>query len=202
MIPTDHQLLDLVVADALLEPEKWMAARPFSIGASDAAGYAKLESVEAYVRAKLTTVARPFAGNPFTAAGHAHEPGLMAWAGVTHNTRMFRHPEIPEFTATPDGVDVTPTGVVLLGEAKVKHRIVTGPTPAERRQVVWAQYVLGGEVTKWVWQALHPDTHRPYGEPQVHRISFDPDLLAPILVIAHHVRAAMIAARDFERNQS
>ena len=200
MIPAGHALLDLVVADALLEPEKWLAVRPFSIGASDAAGYAKIESVEKYVRAKLTARDRPFTGNPFTANGHAHEPGLMGWAGVSHNTKMFRHPEIPEFTATPDGVDVTPTGVVLLGEAKVKHKIVEGPTPAERRQVVWAQYVTGAEMTKWVWQALHPDTHRPYGEPQMHRISFDPDLLAPVLVIAHQVRAAMIAAREFERN--
>jgi hypothetical protein len=197
-IPAGHELLGRVVADAAVDPAGWLAVRPYSLGASDFAKFARLESVEMYARNKLTEAARTFTGSSFTANGHAHEPGLMAYAGVGHNTRTFRHPEIREFTATPDGVTVLPSGVIELGEAKVKHKIVEGPNPSEMRQVYAAQYVVGAAFTKWVWQALHPETHRPYGDPHVLSIPFDGDAFAPTLEIAHAVRAAILAARQFE----
>lgn len=199
-LPVGHPLLGRVVADAAVDPAGWLAARPHSIGASRAAGFAKITSVDKYVRALLTEQERPFTGSDFTRNGHAHEPGLMAYAGLVHNTRTYYHPEYPEFTATPDGYSWTDAGVLILGEAKIKHRIVEGPTPAERRQVVFAQYVCGAELTKWVWQHLHPETHRPYGEPHLIRIERDDDLLKGVLDIAHQVRDAMLAAREFERN--
>lgn len=202
MIPLGHPLLGRVVADAALDPAGWAAARPFSLGASDFAGYAREESVDKYAARKLTESTATFTGSAYTANGHAHEPGLMAYVGVSHNTRMFHHPEIREFTATPDGVNVTPTGVIVCGEAKVKHKIVRGPTPAEYRQVYAAQYVTGAAFTKWVWQTLHPETHRPYGEPTVLTIPFDADAFAPTLAIAHQVRDRILRAREFERSTS
>lgn len=198
-IPPGHELLGRVVADAAADPAGWLAARPFSLGASDFAKFSRMESVESYARNKLAEGSRTFTGSAYTANGHAHEPGLMAYAGVAHNTRMFRHPTIREFTATPDGVSVLPGGHIRLGEAKVKHKLVEGPNPSEMRQVYAAQYVLGAIFTDWVYQALHPETHRPYGEPVIHRIPFDADAFAPTLEIAHAVRAAIVAARQFER---
>jgi hypothetical protein len=199
VMPAGHPLLDCVIADAAADPEHWLSIRPYWIGASDAAKMSKVESVEIYTRNKVTQQTRPFTGSQFTRNGHAHEAGLMAWAGVRHNTRMFRHATEPVFAATPDGVSVTPSGVIVLGEAKIKHQIITGPTPAERRQVAWAQYVLGAAFTKWVWQVLDPRTNRPYGDPQCIHIDYDPEILEPLLEIARPVRAAMIAARNFER---
>lgn len=204
MIPEGHPLLRRVVADSALDPAGWLAARPTHIGASMAAGFAKVESIESYVRAAVLAMHKPFQGNAYTASGHLFEPGIMAWAGVSHNTRMFHHPTVEPYSATPDGLDVLPNGVVILGEAKVKHKITTGPTPAERRQVVWAQYVAGAPdvdvFTKWAWLHVNPDTRRPHGAPQMIHIDFDPDLLAPLLVIAEQVLAAMQAAAAFERN--
>jgi hypothetical protein len=198
-VPTGHELLGRVVADAALDPAGWLAARPHSLGASNFAKFAREESVDKYLRNKLTEGQRGFTGNDYTRNGHAHEAGLMAWAGVGHNTRMIRHPEIPEFTATPDGIEVLENGDIVLGEAKVKHQLVNGPTPAEFRQVYAAQYVVGAAFTKWVYQALHPETHRPYGDPMLIRIPFDAEAFAPTLAIAHKVRAGLLAARSFER---
>lgn len=199
-LPTDHPLLGRVVADSAVDPAGWAAARPYSIGASDAAKFSKITSAETYIRNKLTERTRPFGGSDFTRNGHAHEPGLMAYAGLVHNTRTYYHPDYPEFTATPDGYAWSPDArTLVLGEAKIKHHIVIGPTPAERRQVVFAQFVMGAELTKWIVQHLHPDTHRPYGDPLLIRIERDDDLLSGVLDIAHIVRDAMLAAREFEK---
>lgn len=210
-IPEGHPLLDRVIADAA-DPAEWHATRSrlvehggrqyARIGASDAAKYAKPESVEGYVRAKLLAGNRSFTGNDFTSNGHAYEPALMAWAGVAHNTRMFAHPYVPWRAATPDGVEVTPTGFIVLGEGKVKHHIVTGPNPSERRQVVFAQHVMGAELTKWVWLHVHPDTNRPVGDPHLLRIDYDPDILGPLLPIADAVAAAVGRARAFDTKGS
>lgn len=199
-LPAGHPLLGRVVADSATDPAGWAAARPYSIGASDAAKFSKAASTELYVRNKLTEQARPFTGSEFTRNGHAHEPGLMAYVGLVHNTRTFYHPQYPEFTATPDGYTWSEdAGILILGEGKIKHHIVKGPTPAEVRQVMWAQFVMGSELTRWVVQHLHPDTHRPYEDPIIHNIPRDDEILARMLAIAHPVRDAMLAAREFEK---
>lgn len=201
MIPDGHPLHELVLADSATEPDRWKSIRPYWIGASDAAKFSRPASIDTvYVPNKLTEITTGFGGTDFTRNGHAHEAGLTAWAGVSHNTKMFRHPTEPVFSATPDGLDVLPNGVIVLSEVKVKHRIVSGPTPAEYRQVAWAQYVLGASFTKWVWQALHPETHRPYGDPRMMLIDYNAELVEKILTIARPVRAAMLAARAFEGN--
>lgn len=197
MIPTGHALLDRVVADSAADPEGWRRARPSHIGASDAAKYAKVTSVESYLRSKLHGT---FDGNSFTANGHLFEPAIVAHMGMTHNTRMFHHPEFPVFSATPDALDVM-NGVVVNGEAKVKHKVVDGPNPGELRQVAFAQYVLGAAYSKWAWLTLDPDTHRPVADPQVILLdSLDlADVLGPVLEIAHQVAAGMLRAAAIQK---
>ncbi len=196
-LPAGHPLLSRVVADAATDPAGWAAARPYQIGASDAAGYAKWDSRDKYLARKLGEQPASFGGSQYTRNGHAHEPGLMGFAGLAHNARTFHHEEYREFTATPDGLRWSDAGVLVLGEGKIKHHIVEGPTPAEFRQVVWAQYVTGARMTRWVKQTMDPRTNRPYGVPIILDIPFNPDLLAPMLEIAHYVRRGMIAAREF-----
>jgi YqaJ-like viral recombinase domain len=199
VLPTGHPLLDRIVADAALDPAGWGGARPHHIGASDAAAYSKLESVERYARRKLTEGAVPFRGSSHSQNGHTYEPALMEWAGLAHNARMFAHPDQPWRTATPDGVGVTPTGVIVNGEAKVKHHIVRGPDLSERRQVVWAQHVTGAEFTRWVWLHVHPEKHHPVGDPKLLTIDYDPDLLGPLLTIADAVWDIVREARQIEQ---
>lgn len=201
MIPSDHALLSRVVADQAVDPAGWMAARPTHIGASDAAKYAKRTSIEAYVRAKLTP--STFTGNEATAHGHLFEPAIVGFMGIPHNSRMFHHPEFEVFTATPDAIDVLPDGSIVNGEAKVKHRRIDGPSPAEFRQVAFAQYVTGAAYTKWAWLELD-ENDRPTGDPRV--ILLDPldlaDVLAPVLDIAHLVADALRAAADILKEAS
>lgn len=196
-LPVGHPLLGRVVADAATDPAGWAAARPFQIGASDAAGFAKWESRDKYLARKLAEQPASFGGSQFTRNGHAHEPGLMGFAGLTHNTRTFHHPTYRAFTATPDGLRWSDAGVLLLGEGKVKHHIIAKPTPAEIRQVMWAQWITETRLTRWVWQVMDPRTNRPYGDPQIIDIPFDPAILEPMLDIAHYVRRGMYAAREF-----
>lgn len=191
-----HPLFDRVVADSV-DPAAWHHARIGKLGASDAAGFAKVESVERYVRAKL--MPNRFEGNQYTRAGHTWEPSLMTYAGLDHNTRMFRHESIPEFVATPDGVKITPTGQVILGEAKVKHKPTKGPNPAELRQVAWAQFVCDAVATIWVWLEVEPVTGEPTDlEPQKLIITRDDDRIRDLVTIANPVLAAMRSAASFE----
>lgn len=199
-IPEGHPLLGRVVADSALDPAGWLAARPFHIGASDAKEYSKLESIEGYARRKLTD-GSAFTGTAMSRNGHTYEPALAEWAGLAHNTRMFSHPDQPWKTATPDALGVGPTGVIVAGEVKVKHRIVAGPDLGERRQVAWAQHVTGAEFTKWVWLHVHPEKHHPVGEPHVLTIDYDPDLLGPLLTIADAVWDIVREAHQITQEQ-
>lgn len=192
-----HELYTRVVADSA-DRDSWLAARVGKIGASDAASFAKASSIESYVRAKL--MPNRFEGNGFTANGHAWEPTLTDFAHVTHNTKMFRSVAVPEFVATPDGLNITPSGRVVLSECKIKHKPVKGPTPAEFRQVFWAQSVCDAEATAFVWLTLDPDTNQPTTlEPSVLIIERDQAAIDRLLAIAHPVLDAMKRAAEFER---
>jgi len=192
-----HELFDRVVADSA-DRDAWMAARVGKIGASDAASFAKVTSIESYVRAKLMPTR--FEGNVYTANGNTWEPTLTGFAHVPHNTKMFRSVDVPEFVATPDGLKVTPSGQLVLSECKIKHKPVKGPTPAEYRQVYWAQSVCGAEATAFVWLTLDPETNQPTTlEPQVLIIERDQAAIDRLLTIARPVLDAMKRAADFER---
>lgn len=145
--------------------ESWLVARSGPvIGASDAAKFAKLESVDKYVEAKLNP--STFHGNGSTQSGNRWEPMLLAWADVPGNKALFHHPDEQGWAATPDGIRVWPAlpsriradmgDVLQLAEIKTKHnKIINGPTPAELRQVAWQLFVLPeADFVDWVWGEL------------------------------------------------
>lgn len=141
--------LDRVLADSA-DRASWMEARGPRIGASDAAKFAKPESVPLYIDGKVNPPR--FAGNATTENGNRWEPMLLAWAGIPQNTLFIHHPEEEGFAATPDGLEVSGSRM-RLAEIKTKHnKIISEPTPAELRQVAWQIHVLQeAECVVWVW---------------------------------------------------
>lgn len=186
-----------VVADSADRPA-WQRARAHGIGASDAAAFAKLESVPLYVRAKLR---EGFTGNAYTATGHRWEVPALAGAGWEQNTLMFHAADERGYLATPDGIRVNPDGTLTLAEAKAKLN-ATEPIkipPAHRRQMWWAQYVLGANQTEYL--VLPYDENHTPTRMTPHVITFDRDdaQIRKLRDIAEPVLAAIRAARQFER---
>lgn len=145
--------LDRIVDDGL-DKEKWLGAREFKIGASDAAGFAKIESAGRYTAALLSPSS--FRGNELTQNGHDWEPGMLAYAGIPGNTALLHSPSEPGYVATPDGIEDLGNGTCRLAECKVKHnKIVTGPTLAEWRQLAWQFLVVPEAIeTVFIWSHL------------------------------------------------
>ncbi|MEN0084031.1 MAG: recombinase [Leifsonia sp.] len=187
--------LDRVLADSA-DRAHWN--RDSFIGASDAANYAREESIQKYILAKLKD--GRFQGNAYTEAGHRWEPEILDWFGVPHNTLTFHAEGERGFAATPDGIEVLPSGELVLAEVKVIHgRVHTGPTPAHLRQIWWAQYVLGARRTKYLWRELVDGVPRRL-EPHIQIIERDDAALSKLLRIARPVLAGVRAAREFERS--
>lgn len=191
--------LDRILGDSE-DRESWLLAREDILGASDAAKFAKLASVPTYVAAKL----RPstFTGNAYTESGNEWEPRLLAWAGIDRNSLLIHAEDESGFAATPDGLTVTPEGIVL-AEVKAKHnKIVYGPTPGELRQVAWQQHCVGPEVlyTDFVWAEIVNGDIRSL-EPKSLRIypADVADILTGVLAIATPVLARLRAARQFAK---
>lgn len=190
---------DRIVDDGA-DRESWLSARQGRIGASDAAKFARAESVEKYVRAKL---APPFVGNESSQNGHDWEPAILQSAGFTQNVALIHSPDEPGFVCTPDGI--RDADDLRLAEVKMKHsRVVAGPTPAEVRQMAFQLYVVPEAVSvDFIWGEIVPDSASPVGwrlrrPPQ--SITFrrdDPKIVAAtelIVPIAHAVLAALDAA--------
>jgi hypothetical protein len=188
------------ILDGGTDRDHWLQTRAAGVlGASDACRYVNQKSIDKYVEAKLKV--STFGGNEWTRSGHEWEPRLLGWAGIEQNTALIHAPGELGFAATPDGLSVTPEGVVL-GEAKAKHnKIVYGPTPAELRQVAWQQFCVGPEVlyTDFVWAEIVDGEMRSL-EPKSLRIypGDVADLIPPMVHIATQVLARVRAARKFE----
>lgn len=146
---TGLEYLGRTLADSK-DRASWLALHDTVIGASTAAKFAKRESVEKYVRSMLAP--STFTGNAATESGNRWEPLLLAWAGLEPNSMFIHMPREKRFAATPDGSKQTPDGLVL-GEIKAKHnKVVTGPTPAEVRQVAWQLLCIPEAVAvEFVW---------------------------------------------------
>jgi hypothetical protein len=193
-----------VVADSA-DREFWTLVRSTGLGASDAAAFAKLESVELYVRAKLKERTKPFLGNAYTETGNRWEEPALASAGFKRNTLMFRSHDNEGFLATPDGLKLR-DGQLVLAEAKTLLVRDFDPDvwepkapPTHRRQIAWAQYVLGAASTDYI-VLPYDEQHRPLLMlPVVVQIPRDDELIARLITIATPVLAAMKAAADFER---
>lgn len=193
---------DRILGDSL-DRDAWLLAREPIVGASDAAKLAKATSIETYLAAKLKR--STFTGNQYTESGNRWEPLMLAWAGVPQNTLLIHAESIPGLAATPDGLLVTPAGIVL-AEVKAKHdRIVYGPTPGELRQVAFQQYCVGPEVlyTDFIWAEIVNGEMRT-DEPKSLRI-YPADVaqvLADMLPIAIELSARLIDAIEFEKELS
>ncbi|TFD47602.1 hypothetical protein E3T46_17575 [Cryobacterium sp. Hh11] len=192
------------ILDDGTDRERWLAARANAvIGASDAAGYVKASSIEAYTAAKLKPSS--FHGNAFTEAGHEWEPRLLASCGLQQSTVLIHAPGEMGFGATPDAMKSTPGGIIL-GEAKVKHnKIVHGPTPREFRQVAWQMFCADWDrvlYTEFVWgEIVNGELRNGAIEPKHLRI-FPKDvehLLQPMIDIATPVLARVRSALKFAK---
>lgn len=179
------------VAD-IRKRDEWNAARPGRIGASDAAKYAKFESVDLYVRAKLLP---PWGGGEFADWGHEREPIILADHGVPQNHFMYHHPEFPRFVATPDGIHPEDGRFVQIKTTIKDFRSKrTGEVlvPAHyRRQVWWEQFVGGPEytVSDFIFEGyrIENGVYLPNFEATVVKIERDDAEIAKMARIAHEV---------------
>ncbi len=187
--------LDRVLADSA-DRATWLVGREDVIGASDAAGFAKPESVPLYVRAKLKS--GRFTGNRYTESGNLWEPRMLDWFGVPQNTLLIHADGDRDSAATPDGIEVTRSGEVILAECKAIHgRIVKGPSLAFLRQMWWAQYCLGATRTKFIWQQLNDDGIPDRLEPHITIVDRDDREISKLLAIARPVLRGVREARAF-----
>lgn len=182
--------------------ESWLNVHGHVIGSSTAGKFARLSSVETYVRQILEP--RPFRGNGSTERGNLWEPALLGAAGAESNSLFIHHPENHRFACTVDGTRPSDAGFVIV-ETKTKHeRVVTIPTPYEVRQLAWQMYCIPeAEYAEWWWGEIVPDSSSPDGwrlrRPPQHLTFYrnDPAIILAtelIVPIAGQVCAALDAA--------
>lgn len=95
--------------------------------------FARLESVDRYVAAKITP--RTWGGSEYTDSGNRWEPVILAYLDVPGNKALIHAPGNRRFFATPDGI--TPDGS-LMAEVKTRHEVIKPmPDAGEWRQLAW-----------------------------------------------------------------
>lgn len=190
---TDY--LSRVLADSE-DRTAWLAARRTRICASDAGRLAKPASRPLYLRAKLRD--GEWSGNAYTAHGNTVEHGLLAWAGIPRNTLLIHAEGEDGFAATPDGIEVLPSGELLLAEVKTTNKPFNTIPRHYLRQVWWAQYCLGATRTKFIW-----DEHRGFDavalDPHIEVIDRDDDEINRMLAIARPLLQDLTEALAFAR---
>lgn len=190
---TDHVHYSLRALADQKDPAAWRAAREGRIGASDAASFAKEESIEKYVAAKMMPA---YEGSMYTQHGHIREPEILAQIGATQNTIMFGMDGNDRFSATPDGID----GNKL---TQVKTTLKTFKTiPLNyRRQVWWEQMVMGPqfEVSDFVWETYTLVNGRPVPEWDIHTVQIERDeaQISKMVSIALQVLKALDSVSTF-----
>lgn len=210
---TPQQALEQRVVADLRDRSGWVTRRARSLGASDAAKFAKLESAPLYLREKLHN---PFDGNAYTAHGNDRERHVLSAFGVELNTRMFGDPVQPRFVATPDGLVWRYGGELVLVQAKtVQRKWKDGqPVPAftsakgerqipptYKRQMWWEQMVTGAVRTLFVWE--EHDNFRPTGlEPESCWHERDDSEIAKLREIGQTILDGMDAAEQFRRDNA
>ena len=192
-------LFDRVLADAR-NRDDWLAKRIGRIGASDAAGFAKIESAPLYLRAKLHN---RFLGNAYTVHGNGREARMLEHFGWTQNTLMFHHPENERHVATPDAVIHMGLGYREPGLAQCKTSLHPAPRPDRipvryKRQMWWEQYVMGAEWTALVWEQ-HVDFRPVSMEPSVLWFERNDAEIDKLIEIADYVLRGMDDAEQFAK---
>lgn len=193
--------LDRTLADSA-DRDSWLDVHDKVIGSSTAGKFAKLSSVETYVRQILSP--RTFSGNGHTARGNDWEPALLAAASARPNSLFIHHPDHRGFGATVDGTKETPSGFAIVETKTKNNRIVSYPTSYEIRQLAWQMYCIPeAELAEWWWGEIVPDPNSPDGwrlrRPPQHIVfhRHSPAITAAtelIVPIAHAVHAALTAA--------
>lgn len=143
------RIRDRIIVDGN-DREEWLTTRRRHICASDTAKFAKLSSVETYIRQKLTIASY---SSSLMQSGHRWEPMVLAFLGASKSTALYRHPEHSGFAATPDGFDRDGLGLV---EIKTRHNLVdSGPTLQELRQLAWQLFVIPeAEYVDFCWAEI------------------------------------------------
>ena len=180
-------LFDRVLADAR-NRDDWLAKRVGRIGASDAAGFAKVESAPLYLRAKLHN---RFLGNAFTVHGNGREARMLEHLKVQQNTLMFHHPDNERHVATPDGFWRQPAGRFDLYLAQCKTSLHAPPRPDRiplryQRQMWWEQYVMGASRTALIWEQ-HVDFRPVSMEPTLIWFERNDAAIEVLVTIANYV---------------
>jgi hypothetical protein len=172
----------------------WSKARSGTMGASDVAKFSKVESVPLYVKGKLFS---PFSGNDFTSHGNDREPVILAAFSFEQNFTLFHSADNVRHTATPDGLKWGGNGSLLLAEAKTTAKEFRTIPLAYRRQVWWAQYVMGTDRTLFMWE-VHDGFNPVRMEPDSIIIERDDAAVENMIIIADLVLAGMDAGAEFE----
>jgi hypothetical protein len=187
-------LFDRVLADSR-NRDDWKAKRVGRIGASDAAGFAKVESAPLYLKAKLHNT---FDGNAYTVHGNGREARMLEHFAIPQNTLLFHHPENVRHVATPDGL-WTIDGEIFLAQCKTSLHPAPrwDKIPARyKRQMWWEQYVMGAVRTVLVWEQ-HYDFRPVDMEPKLVWFERDDAEISKLITIANFVLDGMDAAEAF-----
>lgn len=182
--------------------EAWLGSRLSRIGASDMKMYAKPESVDKYVAAKIRP--RTFFGNETTESGHRWEPMILAYLGVPENKAFVHSPTHERIACTPDGI--SDSDPFTLAEAKTRHGVIKpNPDAGEWRQIA-AQLFCFPEAERLLFGALTVmrDEHgeweaRKDGYTRLEIPRDHPKIIAAtalIVPIAEQVLAALDAAKE------
>lgn len=185
------------------EPEAWMAARAGKIGASDAARYSRLASVDLYVAAKY----REWSGDVYAARGHYWEPPALAAYGFDRNAWLYRSADNPGYVATPDGIRKAEKGIEL-AEVKATMKATFHPDgtlkvpPAHYRQMLWAQYVIGPEARLTHYIVVPLDKHGVPTQMLPHRVLVPRDdaKIEQLLAIARPVLEHLTRSEAFRKD--
>jgi hypothetical protein len=148
--PPDHR--NRVVAHAQ-DRVAWLRARSRGVTATDVARLSSERALRTVADDKL--LGTGFGGNAYTDHGCAREPEIARWVraqhGIEPSSTLYHAHEHPLHLATPDGVAVHGSTVVL-SEIKTTVHAWRSIPRSYLRQVWWQQYVLGAERTLVVWE--------------------------------------------------
>jgi len=166
----------------------WIRARSRGITATDAARLSGPASVRTVAAEKLH--GSSFGGNAYTDHGRAREPEIARWVeqrfGIAPSDALFHSAHDTEHLATPDGVRMTPAGIVELAEIKTTSSPWRSIPRHYLRQVWWQQYVLGAERTLLVWEQ-HDDFVPVRQEPEFRWIERDENEIHVLVQLAAQV---------------
>lgn len=174
----------------------WAKRRSNKIGASDAARYAKIESWPLYLKGKLY---QPFQGNSYTQHGNEREPVILNQFHVLQNSIMFESADDPRHVATPDGIVIGATELLLV-QVKTTMKPLWKIPPTYQRQMWWEQYVMGTDRTVFAWELLDRDGKPSSMEPESDVFYRDDEQISKLITIANLVLAGMDSAAQF-RNE-